>query len=86
MNIQIRIQVPKPADAKSYDTDVDVAVITDPEIVRDVLIAIFKAEARIAARIEAVRRPITTSVVNVSDPADVPPATQLPDDPMPGGF
>lgn len=49
MNIQIRVQVPKGANAKSYDTDTDVAVITDPEVVRDVMTAILKAEARIAA-------------------------------------
>ena len=58
MNIQIRIQVPKAENAPSYEKDTDVAVINDPEIVRDVLAAILKAEARIAARQQSTRPPV----------------------------
>ena len=56
MNIQIRIQVPKPADAPDYEHDHDVQLITDPEIVRAVLRAILEVEHR---------RPAVVNVVNI---------------------
>ena len=59
MNIQIRVQVPRDTDdAARYTTDTDVALITDPEVVRDVLAAILQAEARIAARLQVAAQPV----------------------------
>ncbi len=45
MNIQIRIQVPKPEGSQSYVGDTDVQVITDPTVVRAVLTTILACEA-----------------------------------------
>lgn len=53
MNIQIRIQVPKPTDAASYVHETDVQVITDPTIVRAVLATIIACEAAIASAPDA---------------------------------
>jgi hypothetical protein len=47
MNIQIRVQVPKPEGSRSYVGDTDVQVITDPTTVRAVLTAIIACEREV---------------------------------------